>query len=178
MAAELKVKSGGSWRTITNPEVKVSGTWRAIQTIEVKVAGVWEEVFAPGIIVSPVNDQILSLDFLGGTVYAYLKIDNDGIEYRNATSGSPAFGISRGNWLDKGAAGDVWVQRVLDSGTLNGADPGAGRLNLGTDRIFGNKQIGVGDTSTTVTYNYYDAASGGNLLGSATVLHHCLVTML
>ncbi|KKM64814.1 hypothetical protein LCGC14_1497550 [marine sediment metagenome] len=48
MVAELKVRSGGSWRLITAPEVKFSGSWRAIQQIEVKSGGAWRTVFQAG----------------------------------------------------------------------------------------------------------------------------------
>lgn len=36
---------GGSWQTITAPEVKVSGSWRAITNAYVRVSGVWQEFF-------------------------------------------------------------------------------------------------------------------------------------
>ncbi len=45
MVAELKVKSGGVWRTITAPEVRYSGAWRVIKEIEVKISGAWQTVF-------------------------------------------------------------------------------------------------------------------------------------
>ena len=159
MAAELKVKSGGSWRTITAPEVKYSGSWRAIKTIEVKSGGVWREVFA-SIIVSPATTGDYN-SASSGTVYAGVSFNSDSVEYEyNAVGGQ----YSLGNWLDSGLNSEVWVERVITSGSFNSIDAGAGRLQLSTTRSFRLSRSASGSKTCQVTFNFYDAASGGNLL--------------
>lgn len=166
MVVETKIKSGGVWRTITDPEVKSGGVWRAIQTIEVKSGGIWREVFsAVSETVSPSTVAINNIRF-GATCYAGVQFNLSGAETGSTNSGS--WSNSRGNWLDSGDASNVWVQRVINSGTLNWVDSGSGRLNLATTRSFGVRQNTTGNHTVNMTYNFYDAASGGNLIGTAT----------
>jgi len=77
---------------------------------------------------------------------------------------------ARGTWLDGGSSSEVWVQRVITSGTLNHADPGSGRLQLSSSRQFGVTRSTTGTSTVDLTYNFYDAASGGNLLDSVSIL--------
>ena len=168
----VEIKSGGLWRTITAPEVKYSGLWRAIKTIEVKSGGIWREVFAlvSGPTVSP-NTANSWWNLNGpGFCYSMLQFRNDGIEYKNASANvSTTTNSSRGAWLDSGLASEVWVERILTVGhTLNQADPGAGRLNLAISRTYGVSHGGPsGFKLCGLTFNFYDAASGGSLIGSS-----------
>lgn len=102
-----------------------------------------------------------------GTCYAGVEYNNSGAEWASTNTG--AFTSSRGDWLDVGNSSDVWVSRTINSGSLNWEDPGTGRHNLGTTRRFGI-QSSVGLRTANITVNFYDAASGGSLLGSATYL--------
>ena len=166
MVVETKIKSGGVWRDITAPEVEFGGVWRAIQAIEVKSGGVWRTVFElVTVTVSPATTPINNFR-PSGTCYAGVQFNLSGAEWGSTNSGS--WSNSRGNWLDSGDAADVWVQRVLNTGTLNWQDSGSGRLQLSTTRAFGVKQSSMGARTVNITYNFYDAASGGNLIGTAT----------
>jgi hypothetical protein len=166
MAGELKAKYSGTWRTINGVEVNYSGSWREVKTIEVKSGGVWREVYtsaaAPVVTTSSANCW-RSTD--AGVAYANLAFNSDGDEYMNPTfpATSPATTVSRGTWLTSGSAADVWVERTIDSGSLS-TDPGTGRHNLATTRTFG-VYAGLGGFVTAyVTFKFYDAATGGNLL--------------
>jgi len=46
MAADLEIKSGGSWRSIVGVEVKSGDVWRNCHTVWVKSGGTWREVFS------------------------------------------------------------------------------------------------------------------------------------
>lgn len=117
------------------------------------------------------NTANVSLLGIGATCYAGVEFNSSGVEYRNASGTSTSFTSSRGDWLDVGASSAVWVERSLVSGTLNWQDPGAGRWQLSTSRQFGVSDAGptAGATSCTVTFDFYDASSGGNLLDSVTI---------
>ena len=60
MATELKVKSGGLHRLITQPEVKFSSSWRQIVTVEVRSGGVWRTVFIPTVGNVTVSGEVIS----------------------------------------------------------------------------------------------------------------------
>ncbi len=161
--SELKVKYGGSWRTITAPEVKYSGSWRAIKTIEVKKAGAWETVFAGGPAVS----------MFGGVNYRYryqaicysgVQFNASGVEYWQTAAGG--WTDNKGNWLDSGAPGEVWVLRVINSGSLSWDGIGGLRVPLSTTRGMNVNRSSQGMKTCVVTCYMYDAASGGNLLES------------
>lgn len=120
-------------------------------------------------VVVDASDSDVNLLKIGATAYAGVQYNSSGVEYRNANGGSTSFTTSRGNWLAAGAAADVWVQRVVNSGSLNWTDSGSGRLQLNTTRQFGVSQSSTGVATANVTFNFYDAASGGTLLDSVTI---------
>ena len=124
----------------------------------------------PALAVSPSPSPISYFQPTTTTCYAILQLNLSGAEFANASAGSTSMTKGRGSWLDEGTSAEVWVERVLDSGTLNHSDPGAGRLQLSTTRLYGISRSTDGTTTTTVTFNYYDAAVGGNLIGTATVV--------
>lgn len=105
-----------------------------------------------------------------GTCYAGLQINLNGTEYTNLMGSSSALTISRGLWLDSGLSSEVWIERTVNSGDLNWRDPGAGRLICSTTREYGCRKAGQDGTEVAnVTFDYYDAASGGSLLDSVTI---------
>ena len=166
MAAELKVKSGGSWRTITAPEVKVSGTWRAIQTIEVKSGGIWREVFSTGLQVSLSNTSVSNVRVSTSPCFAGVRYHSNGNEHASSNSGT--WSVSRGLWLDSGLNSEVWLERTINSGTLTTDGIGSGRVVMSTTRIIDVQRSVTGIKTCNVTVRAYDAASGGNLLSTAT----------
>ena len=112
-----------------------------------------------------------------GTCYAGVEFNTSGIEYRNASGDSQSFTSSRGTWLTAGASSGVWIERTVvgsDGTGLDWTDAGTGRLNLGTSRSFGC-QTNAGPPYSTdidyvdITFDFYDAASGGNLLDSVSI---------
>lgn len=172
MAAELKVKSGGTWRTITAPEVKSGGVWRTIKSIEVKSGGVWRSVYASGPSVSPNGAGDYNSRY-NNWCYAGLQWNANGTEYVYTATGGTT---SRGVWLDSGLNSEVWVEWTRTGGTLGDWDSlGAGnngvRLQCSTTRSFRLVDSqGVGNASETIIgkWEMWDAASGGNLLWSNT----------
>ena len=103
---------------------------------------------------------------LTGTCVCNVKCDADGDWYESNNTGG--FSTSEGSWLTSGTTSEVWIERTLVVGTLT-TDPGSGRLATTTDRIYGVSATAVGSKTCTVTFEFWDAASGGNSLGSKTV---------
>ena len=105
-------------------------------------------------------------------VVAGLQINSSGVEWSSNSAGT--YNVGRGVWLDSGLNSEVWVERTIDSGTLD-VDAGSGRLVLSTTRTFEKHDATIpgGAETCTVTYDYYDSAgpSGGNLLDSVQIVH-------
>ena len=102
---------------------------------------------------------------------AGVQYNSSGVEYATQFNGNGAYNISRGNWLDTGLNSEVWIERTLNSGTLTHADPGTGRKVLSTTRSYAvhDATIPGGSVDCNVTFDFYDAASGGSLLDSVTI---------
>lgn len=105
-----------------------------------------------------------------GTVIANFKIDNDGDCYRSDNSGS--YLSSSQTWLDAGTNDQVWIERTVNSGTLDTDTIGTGRVAMTTDRIIGVTDSVQGGLprDANVTVSFYDASSGGTLLDTADVV--------
>lgn len=166
MVVETKVKSGGTWRTITDPQVKSGGTWRTIQQIQVKRSGTWRTVFelsVVSVIVAP-NKDIHNL-LVDTFTQADVRVDNDGDLWESDGGGTFT---SYETWLDAGLNSQVWVERTIISGTLN-VDAGSGRLACTADRVFGVTQSFEGTKTCVIDLDFWDAASGGSLLDTQRV---------
>lgn len=127
----------------------------------------FEELYPTGPGVDAVGGNITRTR--GITCYAGIRYDSDGDEYESPITGAIGINVNRGTWLTSGLTSEVWMQRTINSGSLY-VDAGSGRLAMTTSRTFQ-----VRDTSTTggpvtcnLTIDFYDAASGGNLLDSVT----------
>ncbi len=106
----------------------------------------------------------------GAQCFSGVEFNTSGVETRCTNTGS--YIIGRDNWLDAGDSSEVWIERVINSGSLNSVDPGAGRLQLSTSRRYEvtDNDVGVPIFVTcNLTFNFYDAAAGGNLLDSVTI---------
>lgn len=160
------IKVSGSWQEVVAIHVKDGGVWNEANVVSVKDAAAWQEAHASGPRVSPSGNGVTNSVFSDQTCYANMEYRSTGVEYENTLATSSAATVSRGNWLDGGASNEVWVQRVITSGTLS-TDAGSGRLQLSSTRKFGITQSGQGTKTCTLTYNFYDAASGGSLIGSS-----------
>jgi hypothetical protein len=119
---------------------------------------------------SPSTANIQKTAFNTSPAYAAIEFAIDGIERENSSATSRATNQSRGNWLDAGSSSDVWVMRIVTGGSLNDTDPGLGRLRLDANRTYGVKETSASGTSfANVTFNFYDAESGGNLIASTAI---------
>lgn len=126
-----------------------------------------------GIVVSPSSANVTFNRDLA-TVYAGVIYNTSGTEVSNS-SGTNSYTVARGNWLDSGDPGDVWMD-WSETGSPNFLDttPAAPRLQM--DNVGGGAKFEITDTSYigsaregTYTVTFYDADTGGNNLGSATV---------
>lgn len=100
-----------------------------------------------------------------GACYANLQYNSSGEEFKNSAGAFDNFSTSRGDWLDSGAAADVWLERTITTGTLF-TDPGTGRLQLSTTRSFRvrDNNPSAASVSCDLEMDMWDAASGGNNL--------------
>ena len=100
---------------------------------------------------------------LSQSCYAGMRFDEDGNEqHAVATSGN--FSNNGDVWLDEGSAADVWVTRSVTAGSWNNIDPGTGRHNLVSGESFRVFKSTPGIQSVTGSFEFFDAASGGNSL--------------
>jgi hypothetical protein len=109
----------------------------------------------------------------GVTCYAVLKISNDGSVYNNSLGSGPSASNNRGDWLDAGySASDFYVETHSyggSPGTMNYSDGMATRVQLNTERSCGVFESTTSETHTcSFTIDFYDAASGGNLVETKT----------
>lgn len=118
----------------------------------------------PTVIVSPLKGILKSQ--LLGTAYAGVRVDSDGDLYEQG----PAIGTfsSYETWLDSGLNSEVWVLCSVVSGSVSGSAT-ATRLACTSDRTWTVNNGGSGTTGAQVDLQFYDAASGGNLLDVQTV---------
>lgn len=100
--------------------------------------------------------------------YSGVRFAIDGDEDKKGPTNGWA-DANRGQWLDQGASSEVWVQRTINTGSLNDEDAGSGRLQLDQARAFSIIKVGVGTVTCNLTFDMYDAASGGNLLDTVTI---------
>lgn len=106
----------------------------------------------------------------GGTVYAGLQLRDDGTSDGNNADGSASFSspTAEDNWLSSGSPTGVFVERTIVSGSADWLDDYAGsRVAITTQpRIGCQRTTAFGADNLIVTLDFYDAASGGTLLGS------------
>lgn len=119
-----------------------------------------------GPVVSPSSSAIYEAN-TDATCFAGVRFHLSGEEDRRHFS-TGSYSIDRGDWLDSGLNSEVWVERTINSGSLNAGDAGTGRLVLSTSRAFGLKKTSEGTQSCNITFKFYDAAAGGNELASVT----------
>lgn len=94
-------------------------------------------------------------------VYSGLRIATAGnLQARTATGSWQGIG----SWLLNGSAGDFYVSRTIDSGTLT-TDAGAGPLQLNTDRDYSINGL---NKTTQVSFEISDDVSGSPVRASVT----------
>jgi len=162
--ALLKVYNGTSWDT---------SIWKAHNgSAWDDFAHFWDgTAWVPlvGLHVSPNTANVSTGTTSPDDAFAGVQYKSDGNEW--SSTGGGTFSVGRGQWLDIGSASAVWVERTVNSGSLNWQDPGTGRKVLSTTRTYGvtDTSVGGGPVTANVTFDFYDAASGGNLLDSVTL---------
>jgi len=166
------VKTGGSWREVSQPYVKVGGTWRTVSNVYVKTGGTWREVWAAGgggPVVSMSSFSVYAYSTVAET-YAQVRYSTTGEEFENSSDTLDNFSSSRGDWLTSGTASDCYIERTVNSGSLNYRDFGATRLQMTANRELGVRDLTAiaGYQTANVTVRMYDAASGGTQLDSVT----------
>jgi hypothetical protein len=162
-------KIGSSWKEVNNCFHKVGSDWKQVNKIWHKTATGWKLAWQW----VSVGHPNVSLTASGaGNQFANYTLNSNGNWYEYEGPLGYTQGSLGGAWLDAGEASDVWVSRVVNSGTLGRDEIGAGRTNLGS----GTYDIGIGDTSpggaaetAQVTLTFHDAASGGNVLDTAVI---------
>jgi len=159
--ADLKIYNGTSWVKATAKTYNGS-SWE--DKMKFHDGSAWVELYGPRVSPSTTNVFNSANNTFCKAGVRYLET---GVEFQSNNVGN--FNLSRGNWLDSGTSDEVWIQRVINSGTLT-EDGGSGRLQLSTGRTFSVTQIDVGAKVCDLTFNFYDAASGGILIGSANVI--------
>jgi len=160
----LEIKTGGAWKAIDTASIKVAGAWKTPDSVAIKVGGVWKVVWPTGPTVSPSTTTPLYRFRATGTCYSGLRFHSDGGE-DSLTAAGVWTDNARGPWLDSGLNSEVWVQRVINSGSFT-VDAGSGRLVLSTIRAFYVTRSVNGSKICNATFNFYDAASGGSLIGT------------
>jgi len=161
--ATLKVYNGSSW------DVAVAKTWDGSaweDQMKFHDGTSWVELY-PALAVSLATAGVVRSTI--GDCYAGVQYNSTGLEYESPPGGGTGFSISRGYWLDGGSNSEVWIERIINSGSLY-SDSGSGRLALTSSRAFQVRDTSTsgGPVTCNLTINAYDAASGGNLLDSVT----------
>lgn len=128
--------------------------------------------FTPPLVLSvdASGNNISNIRF-NNTCYAGVSFQSDENEHNNQGSADDSTHAATliQQYIFGGSAAQVWLSRTVNSGSLSHADPGSGRHQLSTTRRLGIHQTGIGQhTTTNVTVNFHDAASGGNLLDTVT----------
>lgn len=110
----------------------------------------------------------------GGNVYAGLRVNSDGSCDGNNADGSASYSspVSEDNWLSSGSATGVYVEYESISGSADWEDTYGGdgvRVSVSTSPRLGVvRSAAFGADVKAIKLHFYDAASGGNLLGTIT----------
>lgn len=153
----LKINVASVWKEPTT-KINVAGVWKVPGSTKINVAGTWKTI---GKIAQFNTNGDVNSRFSPGTVYAGLQINSNGTEYEYTNAGGTT---SIGTWLKSGLNSAVWVQCTVHSGSWNSINPGTGRLQCNTTRSYRLVRSTNGTHSCTCTFNFYDAATGGNLI--------------
>lgn len=162
--AVLKVWDGATWNVVLG-KAWTGSAWNEKMHFYNGIVSAWQPLYPSGPQVSLNPDDKLNLNS-NSTCYAGVQYYTNGTEF--ATSPSGSWNRARGDWLDSGSNNDVWIERTINSGSLNSSDPGAGRFQMNVNRTYRVVRTVVGTHACNLTIDMYDAASGGNLLDSVT----------
>ena len=101
--------------------------------------------------------------------YSGIKIDADNNIYSSGLTGTYV-GVHDSDYVKNGTTSQVYVERTINTGALTTDGIGASRVVCSTDRTVEciDTDSGAGSVDCNLTVSFYDAASGGNLLDTAT----------
>ena len=164
----LHVKdTGGVFREITDLQVRdAAGTLREIQEGWVRDAAGTLRQFYRRLLVEVAPLKIISKSVPIGLCYAGVQVDADGDLYE--VGDALAQLTQYETWLDAGLNSQVWVLASPVSGIWSG-DTLSTRLACTSDRKWTINNGGSGSASGELDLQFYDAATGGNLLDVQTV---------
>lgn len=162
--AITKVYNGSAW-VEARVKVYTGSVWEDVPKFYDGTS--WIDMNSQGPTCSPSSSQIWYTLFSAGTCYATVSFNLGGTEYMNSGATDTGYTTSRGAWLDSGLNSEVWINRIINSGTLNRFDAGAGRKVMSSTRTYGISTTS-GTKTTGMTFEFWDAASGGNLLATVT----------
>ncbi len=154
--ALLKVYNGASWDTIV-AKVWNGAAW--VEKLEFYDGSGFVRLYGPQVSANALGDSNIRV---GNDCYAGVQFASDGTEYQYTNIGGLA--VEGDGWLDSGLNSEVWVNRVVTAGSWNDLDPGAGRNVLSANRSFRVIRTTLGTQSVTGYFQFWDAATGGNLL--------------
>jgi len=162
----FSINVGGVWKVPTSIKINVGGVWKEVSQLSCNVAGTWKDMLS-AYSASPVGGTISRTRSIN--TYARVRFGSDGIEYWTPSGGGPGYTLNKGAWMDTGANTNYWVERTINSGTLS-TDAGAGRLAMTSNRDFGciDTTDNGSPVTANVTFDFWDAATGGVKVGSAT----------
>ena len=129
---------------------------------------IWTDIYGQTLSLSvDLSNVIGNTQDTDGICQSGIRIGADGKYYTSDFNG--AYGAAVGDYILGGTSSQVWVQRAITAGTLTSDGIGASRVSCSTNRVMSVTQVLEGTKFCTFTLSFYDAASGGNLLGSKSV---------
>lgn len=161
--AALKIYTGAAFVTAVG-KVFDGSAWK--EKMKFHNGSAFVDLFGPTVTLDAtdvVNVRTGSQNCWSGVTYF-----SDGTE--KAATNVGLYTVSRGNWLDSGLNSQVWLERTINTGSLSTDGIGAGRVIMTSDHIMERTRFTFGISTCNLTIRAYDAASGGNLLSTATYL--------
>jgi len=112
------------------------------------------------------NDRTVNRFRLVDTCHSGIRTNGSGVLQLIQANGG--FSSVSGEWLIFGSSATFYIQRTIISGTLE-VDPGAGFLQMNTNRTYDNQKASVGVKTTVVFFEIASDASGTPIVDTATM---------
>ena len=188
MAAVLKVKDDGSWRTVVEPYAKVDGIWKTVHNISIKHGDAWRLAHKTGIDQYVLVDDSSLIDMTTADSYTvaegvrYLRVQLTAGSGRGGGSSSTASGYlcdSSGNRVDPDY---TYAIGINNNSSLGGAGGHGGLVDVRFEVIPGETYSWSGFSggtsggaagghrdlmTSTVAWNYVASPPGTAISGTA-----------
>jgi len=112
------------------------------------------------------KDRTVANTSLTGPVHSGIRTGSDGVLSLIQANGG--FSAVSGEWLLSGLSSAFWIQRTILVGTLE-VDPGAGFLQMNTNRTYDNQIAVVGTKGTIVFFEISSSVGGTPVIETATM---------